>query len=396
MADSKDSDHTLLETRLPHALPAAETSANNERGTDPGVSSCHMPRQLEMPTLLETNEEDWIEQFVEHVLNEIPPGDTSFHEYSDLHNRLTSALEKVRDDGVLPSQSFVDELYSLMVSHILQGSTIKKASRCKVRGQSPDKSKRKQKCYIYGRTQELYKKNPGILAKYIREGTLWLDDRKAVIPNETICEFYSMLWGKCPDIIIPFDGNSDAEMLVDMLLCAITKKEVTARFNRLKHGIAPGSDGIEKKHIGGTAAREVIRLFFNLIFICRLQPSAWSRNRTILLPKPEKDPDKIENYRPLTISSILCRMYWGIIDHRLRGNTSFTCRQKGFVSEPGCFNNVQALAEILRATKAHRGMVLIQLDISKAFDSIPHQAVDPALQRLGVPSAIRSSILNSY
>jgi hypothetical protein len=181
-----------------------------------------MPRQLETPTLLQTNE-DWIEQFVEQVLNEISPGDTSFQEYSDLHNRLTSALEKVRDDGVLPSQSFVDELFSLMVSHILQGSTIKKASRRKVRGQRPDKSKRKEKRYIYGRTQELYKKNPGVLAKYIREGTLWLDDRKAVIPNETIREFYSMLWGKCPDIIIPFDGNSDAEMPIDML-CAITKK----------------------------------------------------------------------------------------------------------------------------------------------------------------------------
>jgi hypothetical protein len=89
-------------------------------------------------------------------------------------------------------------------------------------------------------------------------------------------------------------------------------------------------------------------------------------------------------------------MYWGIIDHRLRKHTSFSSRQKRFVAEPGCYNNLQALAEVLRAAKAHKGMVMIQLDISKAFDSIPHQAVDPALRRLGVPPHLRSSIVNSY
>jgi hypothetical protein len=39
---------------------------------------------------------------------------------------------------------------------------------------------------------------------------------------------------------------------------------------------------------------------------------------------------------------------------------------------------------------------LIQLDISKAFDTIPHEAIDPALRRLGIPSTLRSSIINSY
>jgi hypothetical protein len=89
-------------------------------------------------------------------------------------------------------------------------------------------------------------------------------------------------------------------------------------------------------------------------------------------------------------------MYWGIIDQRLRKHTVFSSRQKGFVAEPGCYNNIQAVAEVLRAAKAHKGIVMIQLDISKAFDSIPHQAVDPALRRLGVPPHLRSSIVNSY
>jgi hypothetical protein len=89
-------------------------------------------------------------------------------------------------------------------------------------------------------------------------------------------------------------------------------------------------------------------------------------------------------------------MYWGVIDLKLRKITDFSPRQKGFTSEPGCFNNVHTLDEILRLAKTKDGIVILQLDISKAFDTIPHQVIDTALQRLDVPAEIRSAIMNSY
>jgi hypothetical protein len=73
----------------------------------------------------------------------------------------------------------------------------------------------------------------------------------------------------------------------------------------------------------------------------------------------------------------------------------FSPRQKGFVPESGCFYNMHALNEILRTAKGRNAIVLTQIDISKAFDTITHEAVDPALQRLGVPTIVRSSIKNS-
>jgi len=100
---------------------------------------------------------------------------------------------------------------------------------------------------------------------------------------------------------------------------------------------------MEKKHIHQSDTREALRLLFNLLLITQRQPRSWKENKTILIPKPGIDPNKIENLRPLTISPILCRMYWGIIDQRRRANTNFSQRQKGFVSEPGCFNNIHAL-----------------------------------------------------
>jgi hypothetical protein len=70
-------------------------------------------------------------------------------------------------------------------------------------------------------------------------------------------------------------------------------------------------------------------------------------NRTQLLLKRGKDPALAESYRPITISSMPSRLYWGIIDQKLRKHVRFHPRQKGFESEVGCFNNVQILNELL-------------------------------------------------
>jgi hypothetical protein len=84
------------------------------------------------------------------------------------------------------------------------------------------------------------------------------------------------------------------------------------------------------------------------------------------------------------------------VDKKLREVISFSPRQKGFVHEAGCFNNVHILNEIIRAAKRKNGLVAIQLDIAKAFDTVPHKAVEAALKRLGLPMGARESIMNSY
>jgi len=78
----------------------------------------------------------------------------------------------------------------------------------------------------------------------------------------------------------------------------------------MKNGSAPGPDGMEKKHINQNDTTEALRLLFNLLLITQRQPRSWKENETILITKPGKDPNKIENLRPLTISPIVCRMYW--------------------------------------------------------------------------------------
>ena len=140
--------------------------------------------------------------------------------------------------------------------------------------------------------------------------------------------------------------------------------------------------------------REILKILFNFILISKIQSNALNNNGTILIPKQGKDASRVENYRPLTIGSLISRTYRGIIDKKLREVVSFSPRQKGLVHESGCFNNIHILNETMKATKTKKGLVAIQLDIVKVFNTVPHKAIEAALERLGLSKGVRESIMH--
>lgn len=109
-----------------------------------------------------------------------------------------------------------------------------------------------------------------------------------------------------------------------------TLKEVHSRIRRLRSNVAPGMDGIRKHHLQSQGCIEALWAFFNLALVSLKQP----------ILKEGKDQALADNYRPITISSILSRIYWGIVDQRMREFACLNIRQKGFTNEPGCFNNI--------------------------------------------------------
>lgn len=70
------------------------------------------------------------------------------------------------------------------------------------------------------------------------------------------------------------------------------------------------------------------------------------------------------------------------LDH-LRRVVQFTARHKCFLSEPGPFNNVYILNELLRYSKYNKRMVAAQLDIVQELDMILH--IIGTLRRKGIP-----------
>lgn len=150
--------------------------------------------------------------------------------------------------------------------------------------------------------------------------------------------------------------------------------------------MAAGPDGLRKVDLLKQGRVKAITAFFNLALVVLRQPSDWDLNVTTLIPKEGKDPTDPASYRPITISSILNRVYLGLMDDRLKEIFDLGRRQKGFTTEQGCFNNINILNEAISTAKKGKCMTIVQIDISKAFDSLPHDLIQTALMPKGCPT----------
>jgi hypothetical protein len=91
--------------------------------------------------------------------------------------RLIAILHNAREHTEILTQELPDDFYSQMVSYIIKYSQ-GTGNACQTKKQKGNLcAKHKKKRYMYAHTQELYKKNPSTLAKYIREGVPWLEDQ---------------------------------------------------------------------------------------------------------------------------------------------------------------------------------------------------------------------------
>ena len=343
---------------------------------------------------LQPEEAMWRSTILQSLIGAIdgvsPAGPTTTKERSvlTLRQALQYALET---NGDIP-QDHIDYIYDAAMAGLNPHGQVKR----KHTSSKMTKTKRARKRFIYARTQELFKKNPGQLAKCIRTGVDHIVENKS--PHDpTVLDTYRALWETVPAVQLPdFVGRSPALELSEVL-STISKAEVKERISRLKAKSAAGPDGVTRRDIHNSSSYVILHLLFNLFMATSKTPSKWMENRTTLILKEGKSGDDVGDYRPITINSIIARCFWGIIDHKIRGHIRLSPRQKGFVSEAGCFNNIQTLNEIILHSKQQKlCLAVVQLDISKAFDTVPHEAIGPALSRAGLPQPIINLILGSY
>ena len=125
-------------------------------------------------------------------------------------------------------------------------------------------------------------------------------------------------------------------------------------------------------------------------------PEPWKMNRTTLIPKAGKDAKDIKNWKPITIASMLSRIFSAIIDRRLSASITQNVRQKGFTSDDGCKQNTMIFKEAIEMMKTSKGGISTVVDISKAFDTVPHVMIGAGLRRKGVPEHLTKLVENMY
>lgn len=184
------------------------------------------------------------------------------------------------------------------------------------------------------------------------------------------------------------------------LTAPITGRQVVKTLKSMKVGSAPGPDGVRRGHLLKVDSRGIVLArLYNSWMLAGYVPQSLKASRTTLIPKSadawtEKDT---KHWRPITLGSTILRVFTGILARRM----PYICPphevQCGFMKGKGCGNNIRIFDGIhYIAKKERRPLAVTLIDMSKAFDSVPHELIQESLRSRGVDIMFRRLVRNLY
>ena len=197
---------------------------------------------------------------------------------------------------------------------------------------------------------------------------------------EVVSDFFSSVQAKDETTSLDLNRLPLTSPMTDELL---TNDEVLKYLKRIKTSKSPGPDGIHPRIIYELPQQICVPItkLFNVCISKGEVPSDWKQ--AIISPLFKKnDTSDPNNYRPVSVTSILCKVLERCIRDRIvehmRCNNYFSQRQFGFIS--GRSTTLQLLHVLEKWTKA-LGHDCIYFDFDKAFDKVSHVHLLAKLRR---------------
>jgi hypothetical protein len=143
---------------------------------------------------------------------------------------------------------------------------------------------------------------------------------------------------------------------------------------------------------------EALTRLFNLSLQTGVVPQDWRDADVCPLFKKGKK-DKAENYRPVSLTSIVGKVLESIIKDRLvkhlEKHKLLRTSQHGFTSGRSCLTNLLTFFEFVTGELDKGNNVdLVYLDFCKAFDKVPHCRLGKKLESHGIDGNVRNWIIN--
>ena len=145
---------------------------------------------------------------------------------------------------------------------------------------------------------------------------------------------------------------------------------------RRAHDTSAGPDEIHYqllKHLPDASLLLLLNIFNN-IWLSGVFPSDWRKAIVIPIPKPGKDPTNPTNYRPIALTSCICktmerminrRLVWYLESHKLLTNV-----QCGFRSKRSTVDHLVRFETFCREAFIHnQHLVSVFFDLEKAYDT---------------------------
>lgn len=242
--------------------------------------------------------------------------------------------------------------------------------------------------------------------RYARFQNLWRRDRKRLadevlnpkpqqtdpVPSAEVFDTWSGIFGES-SIEVDLSDFSTKSTSLSRIWKPVSVEEVTS--NELEVDSAAGLDGVSssKWRRINPAVRAA---FFNVVMGRGGFPMEMEKGRTIFIAKKEGSRCP-KDLRPITVTSVPVRQINKIFAKRAVCDHNWDPRQRAFIPADGCAENHVVLQSIIGDAKQKlRELHVGSVDISKAYDSISHNAVIGITRKYGAPEAFVQYLSRSY
>ena len=222
-------------------------------------------------------------------------------------------------------------------------------------------------------------------------------DRKKIVSVAT--EFYKQLYGRDK-----MDGQGREEALAEdhegEEVPSVLVWEVEDELKKLKVGKAPGPDNIDNKILKDfrEILAKLLEELFNLILEKEEIPKQWEVAEIMLIYKKGKR-NNIENYRPISLTSNVCKIFMKIMKNRLYNQLDLQQpeEQAGFRRNYETIDHIHTINQVIEKAKEYKlDLYMMFVDYKKAFDLVKHKKIWESLSNQGVPRKLVRIIKNVY
>uniref|UniRef100_A0A3B3HNI1 Reverse transcriptase domain-containing protein n=1 Tax=Oryzias latipes TaxID=8090 RepID=A0A3B3HNI1_ORYLA len=168
----------------------------------------------------------------------------------------------------------------------------------------------------------------------------------------------------------------------------LTKDELLNALKKMNNGKSPGNDGLSKEfycHFWDVINPHLMEMYKECI-VQQEMTATMKQGLITLIPKPNKDPVMIENWRPITLLNVDYKILALVYAQRLKSNLHeiISETQSGFMKNRHISNNIRLILDLLDYSEHIDSEALILfLDFYKAFDTVEHPFLYNALKLFG-------------
>ena len=171
-----------------------------------------------------------------------------------------------------------------------------------------------------------------------------------------------------------------------------TEEEVMEAMGKLKLGKAGGKSGILPEMVRGCGGElmDYILDMFHTVWMEQRVPQEW--RDALLVPIPKKgDLTQCDNWRGISLLDVVGKLFTKVVQVRLQrvAEEVLPDSQCGFRAGRGCADMVFCTRQLVEKAREHNTtLYLLFVDLRKAYDSVPREALWQVLRKYGVPPSL--------